>query len=75
LLRLTAGLLKPKNRMLGADVAGRVEAVGGNVKEFQPSDKVFGDLSACGFGAFAEYVAVPENALVLKPVRVRDIYC
>ncbi len=64
------GLLKPKNKILGADVAGRVEAVGRNVKQFQPSDEVFGDLSGCGFGAFAEYVSVPENALVLKPANI-----
>ncbi len=49
-------------------MAGRVEAVGRNVKQLKPGDEVFGDLSACGFGAFAEYVCVPENALALKPV-------
>jgi NADPH:quinone reductase-like Zn-dependent oxidoreductase len=70
LFRLTAGLLKPKHKILGADVAGRVEAVGGNVKQFQPGDAVFGNLSGCGFGGFAEYVAVPENALVLKPTNL-----
>jgi NADPH:quinone reductase-like Zn-dependent oxidoreductase len=56
LFRLASGLLKPKNIFLGADVAGRVEAVGKNVTQFQPGDEVFGDLSACGRGAFAEYV-------------------
>ena len=64
--RLT-GPLKPKYKILGCDIAGRVEAVGRNVKQFQPGDEVFGDLSVCGFGAFAEYVCVPENALALKP--------
>ena len=67
LVRLAAGLLKPKNKILGFDVAGRVEAVGVNVAHFQPGDEVFGDIYACGGGAFAEYVAVPENALLLKP--------
>jgi len=62
-----AGLLKPKNSILGADMAGQVEAVGRNAKQFQPGDSVFGDISGCGFGAFAEYVAVPENALAPKP--------
>ncbi|NIO44933.1 MAG: zinc-binding dehydrogenase [Candidatus Dadabacteria bacterium] len=61
------GLLKPKNKILGADIAGRVEAVGRNVKQFQPGDEVFGDISECGFGGFAEYVCARENALVLKP--------
>ena len=67
---LMTGLLKPKNKILGYDVAGRVEAVGENVKQFQPGDEVFGDIFACGGGAFAEYVSVPENALVLKPANI-----
>ena len=68
LIRLmTQGLLKPKNRILGADIAGQVEAVGRNAKQFQPGDEVFGDISGCGFGGFAEYVSVPENVLTLKP--------
>ena len=65
-----SGLLKPKNMLLGADVAGRVEAVGRNIKQFRPGDEVFGDLSICGWGGFAEYVSVPENALALKPVNL-----
>jgi NADPH:quinone reductase-like Zn-dependent oxidoreductase len=68
--RLSSGLLKPKYTMPGFDIAGQVEAVGGNVKQFQPGDEVFGDLGDCGFGAFAEYVSVPENALALKPVNL-----
>jgi NADPH:quinone reductase-like Zn-dependent oxidoreductase len=67
MLRLQFGLLKPKNKILGADIAGRVEAVGRNVKQFQPGDAVFGDSSGCGFGGFAEYVCVRENVLALKP--------
>ena len=70
LVRFDSGLLKPKYTILGADVAGRVCAVGRNVKQFQPGDEVFGDISACGYGAFAEYVSVPEDALVLKPARL-----
>ena len=62
-----SGLLKPKNPILGADIAGRVEAVGRNVKLFQPGDEVFGDISECGWGGFAEYVCADENALALKP--------
>ena len=65
--RLMFGLLKPKIKILGVDVAGRVEAVGGNAKQFQPGDEVFGDISGCGWGGFAEYVCARENALVLKP--------
>jgi NADPH:quinone reductase-like Zn-dependent oxidoreductase len=70
LIRLSSGLLKPKNQILGSDIAGRVEAVGKNIKEFKPGDDVFGDISANGWGGFAEYVCVPENALVLKPANL-----
>jgi NADPH:quinone reductase-like Zn-dependent oxidoreductase len=67
---MSGGLLRPKHTILGADIAGRVEAVGGNAKQFRPGDEVFGDISACGFGGFAEYVSVPENALALKPANL-----
>jgi NADPH:quinone reductase-like Zn-dependent oxidoreductase len=67
LVRPYYGLLKPKDKILGLDIAGRVEAVGPNAKQFQPGDEVFGDLSDCGMGGFAEYVCASENALVLKP--------
>jgi NADPH:quinone reductase-like Zn-dependent oxidoreductase len=56
------------HKILGTDLAGRVEAVGGKVKQFQPGDEIWGDLSfPYGFGTFAEYVCVSENALALKP--------
>jgi len=61
------GLFKPKYKILGCDVAGEIEAVGKHVKQFQPGDAVFGDLSGCGWGGFAEYVCAGENALTLKP--------
>lgn len=61
------GFLKPKQTIPGAAIAGRVEAVGRNVKQFQPGDEVFGDLSECGWGGFAEYVCASENAVALKP--------
>jgi NADPH:quinone reductase-like Zn-dependent oxidoreductase len=64
------GILKPKIKILGIDVAGIVEAIGKDVTQFQVGDEVFGDLSACGFGGFAEYVCVTEAALVLKPANV-----
>ena len=63
------GILKPKIKTLGMEVAGRVEAVGKDVTQFQINDEVFGDLSGCGFGAFAEYVCADESALVLKPTK------
>lgn len=64
------GLLKPKVKILGFDVAGRVKAIGRDVTQFQPGDEVFGDLSECGFDAFAEYVCATEAALVLKPINI-----
>jgi len=68
--RLLFGLLKPKIKILGVDIAGQVEAVGRNVKKFQPGDEVFGDISGCGWGGFAEYVCALENALSLKPASI-----
>jgi NADPH:quinone reductase-like Zn-dependent oxidoreductase len=62
------GPLRPQHKILGSDIAGRVKAVGRNVKQFQPGDDVWGDLSfPYGFGTFAEYVSVSEAALALKP--------
>jgi NADPH:quinone reductase-like Zn-dependent oxidoreductase len=69
-VRFSTGLREPKHKTPGKEMAGRVEAVGGNVKQFQPGDEVFGDLSVCGFGAFSEYVSVPETAIALKPVNL-----
>lgn len=67
LARFAFGLMKPKYSILGGDIAGTVEAVGKDVKLFKVGDKVFGDLSCCGWGGFAEYVTVPEYVLALKP--------
>ncbi len=65
--RLQLGLRKPKDRVLGCDVAGRVEAVGKDVTMFRPGDDVFGSPFMHGLGAFAEYVCVPEDLLAPKP--------
>jgi NADPH:quinone reductase-like Zn-dependent oxidoreductase len=71
LIRLMGGgLLKPKNTRLGADIAGRIEAIGRNVKQFQPGDEVFGDMAGLGNGSFAEYVSASESAFVLKPANL-----
>ncbi|MGG6263060.1 NAD(P)-dependent alcohol dehydrogenase [Leptolyngbya sp. AN03gr2] len=64
------GVRSPKIKILGTDMAGEVEAVGKAVTQFKPGDQIFGDLSEVGFGAFAEYVCVPEAALVLKPTNL-----
>jgi NADPH:quinone reductase-like Zn-dependent oxidoreductase len=68
--RLVAGLRTPRFKIIGTDVAGHVEAVGRHVTQFRPGDEVFGELSRCGFGAYAEFVAAPEKALALKPANV-----
>jgi NADPH:quinone reductase-like Zn-dependent oxidoreductase len=71
LARLVNGFFKPKNPRLGADVAGRVEAVGRNVTQFQLGDEVFGCLSLNEMGSFAEYVCAHEDAAVaLKPANL-----
>ncbi len=71
-IRLVPGsFLQPKNKILGADVVGRIEAVGRYVKQFKPGDEVFGYLpSATGRGTFAEYVCANENAITLKPANL-----
>lgn len=63
---VTGGLLKPSRNILGIDVAGRIEAVGSNITQFQPGDEVFGDISATGKGGMTEYIALPEKSLALK---------
>ena len=71
LVRLYAGLCRPKKiSVLGADIAGRVEAVGRNVSQFRAGDEVFGDMSANGFGGFAEYKCANESELALKPSNI-----
>ena len=68
---MPGGLFRPKNKILGADVAGRVETTGSNVRQFQPGDEVFGYLpSATGRGTFAEYVCANEKAITLKPANL-----
>jgi NADPH:quinone reductase-like Zn-dependent oxidoreductase len=64
---MVGGLLKPKHKILGCDIAGRVEAVGRHIKQFQPGDEVFG---AKGVGGFAEYVCAVEARLALKPANL-----
>lgn len=65
-IRIMVGLPRPRDPRLGVDVAGRVEAVGGNVTEFQPGDDVFGSCS----GAFAEYASAREKTLASVPAGV-----
>ncbi|MCB8935376.1 MAG: NAD(P)-dependent alcohol dehydrogenase [Anaerolineae bacterium] len=67
LVRLSMGFFRPRNPMLGADVAGQIVAIGRDVTQFKPGDEIYGDLSACGNGGFAEYVAVPEKYVARKP--------
>ncbi|MET9901484.1 NAD(P)-dependent alcohol dehydrogenase [Streptomyces sp. NPDC006446] len=63
LARLTFGVRRPRQRVLGRDFAGRVEAVGADVKRLRPGDEVFGEAE----GAFAEYVCAPEDVVETKP--------
>jgi NADPH:quinone reductase-like Zn-dependent oxidoreductase len=65
-MRMATGLRRPKNRVPGTDIAGTVEAVGGNVKRFRPGDDVFG----WGTGAFAEYARANEGQLLEKPANL-----
>src|SRR5947209_4867574 len=65
-IRLVSGVRKPKRQIPGTDVAGQVEAVGGNVQQFRPGDEVFGWCK----GAFAEYACAAQSDLLPKPVNL-----
>ncbi|MDH5681111.1 MAG: NAD(P)-dependent alcohol dehydrogenase [Spirochaetota bacterium] len=64
------GLFRPKNKIPGSDIAGKVEFVGKKVSRFKVNDEVMADLTECGFSAFAEYVTAPEKAISLKPAGI-----
>jgi NADPH:quinone reductase-like Zn-dependent oxidoreductase len=66
LMRIVAGLRKPKDLRVGMDLAGTVEAVGGKVTRFKPGDEVFGGSD----GAFAEYVCVAQDKAASKPTNL-----
>jgi NADPH:quinone reductase-like Zn-dependent oxidoreductase len=68
--RATLGLLRPKHKILGVDVAGRVAAVGSGVTGFKAGDEVYANLLDHGYGGFAEYVAVPVGVLSPKPANL-----
>ena len=68
--RATLGLLRPKHKILGVDIAGRVEAVGGKVTRFKAGDEVYANLLDHGYGGFAEYVAVSVDVVSPKPANL-----
>jgi NADPH:quinone reductase-like Zn-dependent oxidoreductase len=68
--RLSFGLRRPRDRVPGCDLAGRVESVGSGVSGFEPGDEVFGSPFEHGLGAFAERVSVAQDLLALKPANL-----
>jgi NADPH:quinone reductase-like Zn-dependent oxidoreductase len=68
--RATLGLLRPKHKILGVDIAGQVEVVGSGVTQFKPGDEVYANLLNHGYGGFAEYVSVPVDVMSLKPANL-----
>ena len=62
--------LIPKRKIFGADISGCVESVGKDISQFKPGDEVMGDLASFGFGGCAEYVTVPERAVINKPAKI-----
>ena len=68
--RANLGLLRPKQKILGVDIAGQVEEVGSSVTRFKPGDEVYANLLDDGYGGFAEYVSVPVNVMSLKPANL-----
>lgn len=69
-MRVFLGLFKPKLKIMGTEVAGVVEAVGKNVLKYRPGHKVYGDLSAHKFGAFAQYLCTKESAIAHMPTNL-----
>ncbi|MBO1265116.1 NAD(P)-dependent alcohol dehydrogenase [Proteiniclasticum sp. SCR006] len=67
LMRLVSGIFRPKHRIRGTDLSGTVVEASPDCRNLKVGDEVYGDLSGAGFGAFAEYVAVKEMLLSLKP--------
>jgi NADPH:quinone reductase-like Zn-dependent oxidoreductase len=68
--RATLGLLRPKHKILGGDIAGQVETVGSDVSRFKPGDEIYANLLDHGFGGFAEFVSVPVDVMALKPANL-----
>jgi NADPH:quinone reductase-like Zn-dependent oxidoreductase len=68
--RATLGLLRPKHKILGVDIAGQVETVGTGVTQYKPGDEVFANLLYRGYGGFAEYVSVPVDVMSMKPANL-----
>ena len=68
--RFALGLVRPKYRILGGDLAGRVEDTGSGVTRFKPGDEVYGDMLDHGLGAFAEHVSAPIDVLAPKPANL-----
>jgi NADPH:quinone reductase-like Zn-dependent oxidoreductase len=68
--RATLGLLRPKHKILGGDIAGQVETLGTGVTQFKPGDEVYANLLDHGYGGFAEYVSVPVDVMSLKPPKL-----
>ncbi|MGD8473794.1 MAG: NAD(P)-dependent alcohol dehydrogenase, partial [Anaerolineae bacterium] len=69
--RLVLGIRRPKNAILGMDLAGKIEAAGSSVTRFQEGDEVFGSTMWSGFGAYAEYKCMAEDGLLaLKPANM-----
>jgi NADPH:quinone reductase-like Zn-dependent oxidoreductase len=65
--RATLGLLRPKHKILGVDIAGQVEAVGAEVTGFRPGDEVYANLLDHGYGGFAQFASVPVGVMSRKP--------